>query len=111
MATRKRHVKAIIQFRRGTEAEWVAKDPILREGEPALSIDKDKVKVGDGKRHWSQIPYLNGDEAIDYLSLFNLPSINEVTLAGDKSGSDLGLQDEMDALAEADIDRILFGGI
>ena len=111
MATRKRHVKAIIQFRRGTEAEWVAKDPVLREGEPALSIDKDKVKVGDGKRHWSQIPYLSGSEAADYMSLFNLPSINEVTLKGDKSGSDLGSQDEMDALEEADIDRILFGGI
>lgn len=111
MATRKRHVKAIIQFRRGTEAEWVTKDPILREGEPALSIDKDKVKVGDGKRHWSQIPYLNKDEQIDYLSLLNLPSINEVTLEGNKSGSELGLQEEMEVLEEAEIDRILFGGI
>ena len=111
MATKKRHVKAIIQFRRGTEAEWVAKDPILREGEPALSIDKDQIKVGDGKRHWSLLPYLNGDEAVDYMSLLNLPSINEVTLKGDKSGSELGLQEEMDALEEADIDRILFGGI
>jgi len=111
MATRKRHVKAIIQFRRGTEAEWVAKDPILRDGEPALSRDKDRIKVGDGVRHWSQLPYLSGDEAADYMALYNLPSINEVTLKGDKSGSDLGLQDEMDALEEADIDRILFGGI
>lgn len=111
MATKKRHVKAIIQFRRGTEAEWIAKNPILREGEPALSVDKDLIKVGDGKRHWSQTPYLSDREAVDYLSLYNLPSINEVVLKGDKTGSDLGLQEEMDALEEADIDRILFGGI
>ena len=111
MATKRRHVKAIIQFRRGTEAEWIAKDPILREGEPALSIDIDKVKVGDGKRHWSQIPYLNKDEQIDYLSLYNLPSINSIVLEGNKSGSELGLQEEMDVLEEAEIDRILFGGI
>ena len=111
MATRTRHVKAIIQFRRGTEAEWIAKNPILRDGEPALSRDVDLVKVGDGKRHWLDLPYLSGGEAANYLALYNLPSINEVTLKGDKSGSDLGLQDEMDALEEADIDRILFGGI
>lgn len=111
MAIRKRHVKAIIQFRRGTEAEWIAKNPILRDGEPALSKDKDLIKVGDGIRHWSQLPYLGGEEAADYMALYNLPSINAVTLEGDKSGSDLGLQEEMDALEEADIDRILFGGI
>jgi len=111
MATRKRHVKAIIQFRRGTEAEWIVKNPILRDGEPALSRDKDLIKVGDGIRHWLDLPYLSGSEAMDYMSLYNLPSINEVALEGDKSGSELGLQEEMDALEEADIDRILFGGI
>lgn len=111
MATRKRRVKAIIQFRRGAEAEWIAKNPILREGEPALSIDKDKIKVGDGIHHWLDLEYLNGAEAIDYLSLYNLPSINSVTLEGDKTGSELGLQEEMISLEEADIDRIIFGGI
>ena len=48
---------------------------------------------------------------MDYLALYNLPSINSITLEGDKSGSELGLQEEMDSLAEADIDRIIFGGI
>lgn len=111
MAVKKRHVKAIIQFRRGTEAEWIEKNPLLREGEPALSIDKDMIKVGDGVHHWIDLSYLNDNEAIDYLSLYNLPSINSITLEGDKSGSELGLQEEMDSLSEADIDRIIFGGI
>jgi hypothetical protein len=48
---------------------------------------------------------------ISYLSLYNLPMINSVTLEGDKTGSELGLQEEMESLEEADIDRIIFGGI
>ena len=111
MAVRKRHVKAIIQFRRGKEIEWIQKNPILHEGEPALSTDKERIKIGDGKHHWTELDYLSGDETMDYLALYNLPSINSITLEGDKSGSELGLQEEMDSLAEADIDRIIFGGI
>jgi len=53
-----KHVKAVIQLRRATEQEWINLNPILRVGEPALSTDKDKLKVGDGKRRWSEIPYL-----------------------------------------------------
>ena len=111
MATRKRNVKAIIQFRRGKESEWIQKNPLLKEGEPALSIDINKIKLGDGKHYWSELEYLSGDEALDYEALYNLPSINSVTLEGDKTGSELGLQEEMDSLAETDIDRIIFGGI
>lgn len=111
MATRKRHVKAIIQFRRGTEAEWINVDPVLRLGEPALSIDKNKIKIGVGNKKWSELEYLSDTEAISYLELSNLPSINDITLVGDKNSADLGLQEEMDALLESDIDRIIFGGI
>lgn len=111
MAVKRRHVKAIIQFRRGTENEWIEKNPLLREGEPALSIDLDMIKVGDGIHRWSELPYLTGGEASDYLSLYNLPSINSITLRGNKTGSELGLQEEMDSLEEAEIDRIIFGGI
>ena len=69
MATTNRHVKAVIQLRRATEPEWIERDPILRVGEPALSTDVDKLKVGDGRRHWSEIPYLlhNEIEEIEYL--------------------------------------------
>lgn len=58
MATKRRHVKAVIQLRRATEKEWIKLNPILRVGEPALSTDVYKLKIGDGKRHWKQIPYL-----------------------------------------------------
>jgi len=58
MAMTNKHVKAVIQLRRATEQEWINLNPILRVGEPALSTDKYKLKVGDGKRRWSEIPYL-----------------------------------------------------
>lgn len=37
MAMINRRVKAIIQFRRATESEWIEKNPILRPGEPAMN--------------------------------------------------------------------------
>ena len=62
MATVKKHVKAIIQLRRATEAEWIEVDPVLRLAEPALSTDVYKLKVGDGYKHWSELDYLNDAE-------------------------------------------------
>ena len=53
-----RHVKAVIQLRRAIEADWIRVDPILRVGEPALSTDVYRLKIGDGIHHWSEIPYL-----------------------------------------------------
>ena len=59
MGTIKRHVKAIIQFRRATEEEWIQYNPILRAGEPALSTDIMKVKVGDGVTDWINLEYID----------------------------------------------------
>lgn len=58
MATKKKRVKAIIQLRRATESQWIDKNPILREGEPAFSIDKMMFKIGNGSAHWSELPYI-----------------------------------------------------
>ena len=70
MATVNKHVKAVIQLRRATESEWIEVDPILRVGEPALSTDVYKLKIGNGQDHWSDIPYLGLDtsELIELLS-------------------------------------------
>lgn len=59
MATKTRHVRAVIQLRRAIESEWERVDPILRLGEPALSTDVYKLKIGDGQLHWSQLPYIS----------------------------------------------------
>lgn len=61
MAIVRRHVKAIIQLRRATEPEWIQVNPILRLGEPALSTDVYKLKIGNGHDHWVDIDYLGLD--------------------------------------------------
>lgn len=71
MATKNKHVKAVIQLRRATEQEWIDLNPVLRVGEPALSIDKDKLKVGDGKCRWLEIPYLLEDQIAIIEELIN----------------------------------------
>ena len=62
MAIKRRHIKAIIQLRRAVESEWIRVNPILRVGEPALSTDVYKIKMGDGQTHWIDLPYLNEQE-------------------------------------------------
>ena len=69
MAIVRKHVKAIIQLRRATEPEWVSVDPVLRVGEPALSTDVYKLKIGNGHDHWSEIPYLLQNEYEEIMEL------------------------------------------
>ena len=84
MAIVKKHVKAIIQLRRATESEWIEVDPILRVGEPALSTDVYKLKIGNGKSHWSQLPYLTnsgGGGGVEYTAGNGIIiSYNEISL-------------------------------
>lgn len=46
----------------------------------------------------------------DYVVLSNKPKINGVVLVGDRSSSEIHVQDEMDEITEQDIDKILYGG-
>ena len=69
MATKTRHVKAIIQLRRAKEPEWIKKNPILRLGEPAYSTDVNKLKIGDGIHPWSEIEYLFQSEYEEIMEL------------------------------------------
>jgi len=48
-----------IQLRRDTEANWTSNDPILAEGEVAISLDLEKIKIGDGSSSWSELDYIN----------------------------------------------------
>ena len=47
------------QLRRGTSAEWIAAYPvILRQGEPGIETDTNRLKFGDGVREWQALPYV-----------------------------------------------------
>ena len=50
----------VIQFRRGTAAQWTSTNPILAQGEPGLETDTLKWKAGDGNTAWSALPYSTG---------------------------------------------------
>ena len=71
MAIVRKHVKAIIQLRRATEAEWIEVNPILRVGEPALSTDVYRLKIGNGHDHWSDIPYMLESEYEEIMDLID----------------------------------------
>lgn len=49
----------LIQLRRGTEAEWTSANPTLAVGEIGISLDVDKIKIGDGTTAWSSLSYAN----------------------------------------------------
>lgn len=49
-----------IELREGTEAEWTAKNPILRAGEPGFEIDTNRLKIGNGLNDWNNLDYLTG---------------------------------------------------
>ena len=55
--------------------------------------------------------YASGSTVRDYESLVNKPSINDVTLVGNKTGNQLSLINTDDILTEQDIDRIVYGGL
>lgn len=69
MAIVKKHVKAVIQLRRAKEQEWIDLNPILRVGEPALSTDVYRLKIGNGQDHWADIPYLLENEYNEIMEL------------------------------------------
>ncbi len=55
-----------IQFRRDTAAAWSAANPVLLEGEQGLVLNNGQggepvlFKIGDGVRHWNDLPYVSG---------------------------------------------------
>ena len=53
-----------IRPRRGSSTEWNLYNPVLLEGELGVEVPEtgvgtgiSKFKIGDGERHWSDLPY------------------------------------------------------
>lgn len=67
----------LIQFRRGTAAQWTTANPVLAEGEMGFETDTFKLKIGDGAAAWSALTYINGDEvdASSWDSIINKPAV------------------------------------
>lgn len=52
-------VKVTLQIRHDEAADWVTRNPILAQGEYGLETNTFLIKVGDGVRDWTHLPYLN----------------------------------------------------
>lgn len=50
----------MIQFRRGTTKSWKKTKTKLASGQPGYDKDKHKIKIGDGEKLWSELPYASG---------------------------------------------------
>ncbi len=46
-----------LRFRRGTAAEWIARNPVLALGEPGYDISSKRFKIGDGVSRWTTLEY------------------------------------------------------
>lgn len=46
--------------RRGTAAQWASADPIIAEGEIAVTTNNNQFKIGDGVSNWSELSYFVG---------------------------------------------------
>lgn len=61
------HKQIFFRLRRGTRAEWIAQNPVLRPGEPGLEVGldvPDRIKFGDGVTPWMLLPYFSsGDQS------------------------------------------------
>lgn len=53
--------KYIFQHLYETAEVWAEKNMVLREGEPGVESDTNKMKYGDGYTRWNQLPYLNAE--------------------------------------------------
>ncbi len=49
-----------IQFRRGTQAEWTAANPLLQQGEVGYETNTGRFKVGNGTQAWNSLAYSSG---------------------------------------------------
>lgn len=47
-----------IQLRRGKASALARANPLLADGEPCYETDTQRLKVGDGIRHYNSLPYI-----------------------------------------------------
>ena len=46
------------RLKRGTAQRWLELNPVLEQGEPGFEYDTNKLKIGDGIRRWTDLPYI-----------------------------------------------------
>lgn len=62
-------VKVTLQIRHDEAQDWTTRNPVLAAGEYGLESDTFLIKVGDGVRDWTHLPYLNKLDASYFKTL------------------------------------------
>ncbi len=74
-------VNTTFKLKRGTADRWVELNPILAEGEPGFVYDQNRLKIGDGKTAWNDLPYIDGKrEIVSYNYRKDFPIIGDETV-------------------------------
>ena len=55
------------KLRRGTQAQWTEKNPVLSAGEPGFETDTFRGKIGNGVAAWADLPYYLAEDDISEL--------------------------------------------
>ena len=83
-------LNTIFKLKRGTAARWAEVNPILEQGEPGFVYDENRLKVGDGKTPWNDLPYIDGKREVsnfDYLSDFPAVGDEDIIYKAEKEQS------------------------
>lgn len=72
----------IIKFKRGKSTTWRTKNLLLLDGEPGFEIDTLRLKIGDGKTAWNDLPYQdqNNENVVNARVFAELPSIGKANV-------------------------------
>ena len=57
-------INTTFKLKRGTAARWAEVNPILEQGEPGFVYDENRLKIGDGKTPWNDLPYIDGKREV-----------------------------------------------
>lgn len=74
-------IKTTFLLRRGTYEVWKKNNPVLACGEPGFITDRNRLKIGDGKTAWNDLPYANegvGGSVFNAETHYDFPSIGSV---------------------------------
>lgn len=77
---------SLITVRVDDAATWAALDPTLALGEEGLESDTGSRKTGDGVRHWTQLPYDVGGQAMA-AALAPYVTVEQVATTGGLTGT------------------------
>lgn len=54
-------INTVFKLKRGLAEAWVRNNPLLQAGEPGYELDTNKLKFGDGKTLWNDLPYFSNN--------------------------------------------------